>query len=138
MKRWAPSLPTTVTVSPSLKPSSLNAFADSASSSAARGARPATYANGSSGSGWVERTKFRLPPILSPSALRIVTSSWTAPAATRTPSTARTRARMLSLSGGGFSSNASSTCFGATTTSVPEFACVKTSENDLLIVSVRT
>ena len=60
------------------------------------------------------------------------------PAATCTPSTPRTRATMLSLSGGGSSSNASSTFFGATTTSVPEFACVKTSENDLLIVSVRT
>ena len=138
VKRWAPSLPTTVTVSPSLNPSSLNAFADSASSSDPRGARPETNENGSSGLGCVDRTKLTLPPILSPWALRIVTSSWMPPAATFTPSTPRTRATMPSLSGGGSSSNASSTFFGAMTTSVPEFACVKTSEKDLLIVSVRT
>ena len=53
----------------------------------------------------------------------------------------RRRARVAAArpaSGAGSLKKSSSTLLGATTTSVPWLACAKTSENDLLIVSVRT
>ena len=76
-------------------------------------------------------------PTGSPSRLRIETSAKTAPDAAFTPSTARTRATRLSSSGGGSEKKSSSTFFGETATSVPVFACAKTSVNERLIVSVK-
>jgi hypothetical protein len=138
LNRRRPSLPTTVTLSPSAKPESAKALADSASSPGACGARPLTKTNGSSGLGCTAMTKFTLPPMRSPCASRIDTSSLMAPAAAATPSTLRTRSTSASGNGGGDSSKASSTFLGETTTSVPELACWKVSEKDLSMVSVST
>jgi hypothetical protein len=69
--------------------------------------------------------------------LRIETAPRIAPAADATPSTARTRCTRRSSSGGGSAKKSVSTLRGTTATSVPVFACAKTSVKERLIVSVK-
>jgi hypothetical protein len=60
------------------------------------------------------------------------------PAASSTPSVARTVSRVdAGIAGSGASSRPSTAGFDVTTASMPSFASVKISSNDLSIVSVR-